>query len=55
MTHKTFSFRIPLGVYEQLEREALARKVSVAEVILECVELRQIAAKICQFNQEATP
>lgn len=37
-THKTFSFRIPLGLYEQLEREAIDRKISVAQVVIERLE-----------------
>ena len=37
MTHKMLSLRIPVGLYEQLEREALERRVSVAVVILDRV------------------
>ena len=33
MTTKTLSLRLPLGLYEQLEREAMERKISVAQVI----------------------
>jgi len=35
MSRRTVTFRCPLGLYEQLEREALERKISVAEVIIE--------------------
>jgi len=35
MNRRTVNFRCPLGLYEQLEREALERKISVAEVIIE--------------------
>ena len=55
MTHKTLSLRIPLGLYEQLEREAMERKMSVAMVIVERLERLTDAvwahlpeAKICQ-------
>ena len=33
--HKTMSLRLPLGLYEQLEREAISRKISVATLIIE--------------------
>ena len=35
MTHKTLSLRIPLGLYEQLEREAMERGIPVAQVIID--------------------
>lgn len=38
MTTKTLSLRLPLGLYEQLEREAISRSLSVAQVILERIE-----------------
>lgn len=38
MTTKTLSLRLPLGLYEQLEREAMERKIAVTEVIIECVK-----------------
>lgn len=38
VTTKTLSLRLPLGLYEQLEREAMDRKTSVAQVIIERIE-----------------
>lgn len=35
VTTKTLSLRLPLGLYEQLEREAMDRKTSVAQLIIE--------------------
>ena len=38
MTTKTLALRLPLGLYEQLEREAMDRRISVTEIIVERLE-----------------
>lgn len=55
--YKVISFRCPLGLYEEIEREAMARKVSVAEIIIENTEgFRSLraAAVSTTFLPEAT-
>lgn len=39
---KTLALRLPLGLYEQLEREAMDRKMSVAQVIIERLETERV-------------
>ena len=54
MTHKTLSLRLPLGLYEQLEREAIERKMSVAVVIVERLErsVQAIGFQLPEFLDE---
>lgn len=44
MTYKSLSLRLPLGLYEQLEREAMDRRMSVAQVIIERIEPKPVMA-----------
>lgn len=51
MTTKTLSLRLPLGLYELLEREAMVRKTSVAQVIIDHLEDRRaLKAAAIEFN-----
>ena len=54
MTHKTLSLRLPLGLYEQLEREAMERRMSVAVVIVERLERSMVVQAIGYQLQRLT-
>lgn len=53
MTSKSVSIRIPLGLYEILEREAIDRKMAIAQVIIERLSRteRIVEAPRIQFSR----